>query len=488
LYARQKANPGMLPQSQALEPQPVDKPSGGYETGLRGREAPGVQQGREGRSREAAVTPVRGVQGVQHVMVLDRRGNPLMPCHPARARELLRKGRAVVVRHTPFVIRLKDRVGGEIQPVRLGVDPGSKTTGMAVSRDHIGVRHLLFRLEVGHRSAQIHKKMQERAAYRRRRRGANLRYRAPRFLNRTKPKGWLAPSLRSRVQHVESWARRLRRWCPVVVVDLELVRFDTHLMADPEVSGVGYQQGTLAGYEVREYLLAKFGRQCVYCDITNVPLNIDHVVPRSRGGSNRITNLVLACVPCNQAKGNRSVTEFSPTRAAKIQAKAKAPLRDAAAVNSTRHATLATLRGLGLPVECSTGGRTKFNRHEYTIPKTHALDAACVGQMTGLRDWDAPTLTATATGRGTHQRTRTDKYGFPRLRLPRTKRVHGFATGDLVQADVPRGKYTGRHVGRVAVRTRGSFRVGGCDVNYKHCTVLQRADGYNYTRAILMED
>jgi 5-methylcytosine-specific restriction endonuclease McrA len=482
LHARQKTDPGMLPQFRALEPQSADNPRSGHETGLRGREAPGVHHGREGRSRKAAVTPARGVPaGVQRVFVLDRRGNPLMPCHPARARELLGKGRAVVARYSPFVIRMKDRDGGDIQPVRLGVDPGSKTTGVAISRDDDRARDVMFRLEITHRSASIHKKMQQRAGHRKRRRSANLRHRAPRFSNRAKPKDWLAPSLRSRVQHVESWARRLQRWCPVSVIDLELVRFDTQLMQNPEISGTEYQRGTLAGYEAREYLLAKFGRKCVYCDAENGPLNIDHAVARSRGGSNRIANLVLACIPCNHEKGDRDVREFSPERAAKILARAKTPLRDAAAVNSTRLAVLAALRSLGLPVECSTGGRTKFNRHGHGIPKTHALDAACVGVMTGLTSWDGPVLAVKATGRGSHQRTRADACGFPRLLLPRSKRIHGFATGDLVIADVPAGKHAGHHTGRVAVRSTGSFRVGARDGISRHrCLILQRADGYDH--------
>ena len=191
-----------------------------------------------------------------------------MPCHPARARELLRSGRAVVHRRAPFTIRLKDRDSGTVQPVRLGVDPGSKTTGMALTRQDGGTRAVLALVEVTHRSGEIHKKIQQRAAYRRGRRSRNLRYRQPRFLNRTKPEGWLAPSLRSRVQHVETWARRLQRWCPITAVDLELVRFDTQIMENPEISGTEYQQGTLAGYEARGYLLEKFGHQCVYCDAT----------------------------------------------------------------------------------------------------------------------------------------------------------------------------------------------------------------------------
>jgi 5-methylcytosine-specific restriction endonuclease McrA len=481
LHASQKTHRRVLPQPAALECAPADTP-GQARNGAQTRKQTGVRHGREGRSRKAAVTPARGAKGVQRVFVLDRRGNPLMPCHPARARELLGKGRAAVVRYSPFVIRLKDRAGGQTQPVRLGVDAGSKTTGMALSRDDGGMRHVVFRLQITHRSAEIRKRMLQRAGYRRRRRSANLRYRAPRFSNRGRPEGWLAPSLRSRVQHTQSWAGRIQKWCPVAVADLELARFDTQLMQDPEVSGTGYQQGTLAGYEVREYLLAKFGHKCSYCGAENVPLNIDHIVPRSRGGSDRITNLTLACIPCNQAKGNRDVREFCPGRAEAILAHAKVPLRDAAAMNSTRFAVLAALRSPGLPVECSTGGRTKFNRHAHDIPKEHDLDAACVGVMTGITSWDGPVLVVKATGRGSHQRTRTDAYGFPRLRLSRSRRVHGFGTGDLVAASVPAGKHAGHHVGRVAVRAAGRFRVGTRDpIHYRHCVLLQHADGYEHS-------
>jgi 5-methylcytosine-specific restriction endonuclease McrA len=492
LQAGQKTDSGTLPQSRTLEAPSADNPRGGHETGRRGRKAPGfpqgarAQHGREETSRETGVTPARGVQneaGARRVFVLGRRGNPLMPCHPARARELLAKGRAVVHHRAPFTIRLKDRDGGAVQPVRLGVDPGSTTTGMALTRQDDSGRTVLALLEVTHRSGEIRKKMGQRAAYRRGRRSRNLRYRQPRFSNRARPEGWLAPSLRSRVQHVETWARRLRKWCPVTAVDLELVRFDMQAMQDPEISGAEYQQGTLAGYEVREYLLEKWDRKCAYCDAENVPLNIDHIVPRSRGGSHRVSNLTLACIPCNQAKGSMPVEVFAagPARLAKIIRQAKTPLRDAAAVNSTRFAVLAALRSLGIPVECWSGGRTKWNRHRTSTPKTHALDAACCGELDVLTGAEAGTHAMKATGRGKHQRTTPDAHGFPRLRLPRIKQVHGFQTGDLVKAMVPRGKHAGTHTGRVAVRTRGQFRVGAVDgINRKYCRTIQRSDGYDH--------
>lgn len=469
-----QTNSAMPSQSRTLEVQSADTARGRHETGLDGHKASAVQHGRESRTRVSG--------GVQRVFVLDEQGNPLMPCLPSRAKELLKKGRAVAVHTSPFVIRLNDRIGGDVQPVYLGVDPGSKFTGMAITRDAAGVRHVLFKLEIGHRSSAIRKALQQRASYRRGRRSRNLRYRAPRFSNRTKPKGWLAPSLRSRVQHVESWARRVQRWTPVTTVALEMVSFDTQLTQDAEMSGVGYQYGTLAGYEVREYLLAKFGRQCAYCDARDGPLNVDHVLARIRGGSDRVSNLVLACISCNQAKDSRLLQEFCPARAAEIMARAKAPMRDAAAVNSTRFATHAALLSLGVPVECSTGGRTKWNRHTHGIPKTHALDAACVGVLKAVRNWGGRTLVVQAAGRGSHQRTAPDKFGFPRLIYSRNKRAYGFATGDLVRAIVPIGKSAGIHIGRVSIRARGSFRVGAHgDINHRYCTLLQRQDGYAHS-------
>ena len=115
--------------------------------------------------------------------------------------------------------------------------------------------------------------------------------------------------------------------------------------------------------------------------------------------------------------------------------------------------------GCQLPVELASGGRTKFNRCTLGIPKTHALDAACVGKMQAIQNWQQPTLTIKATGRGSYQRTRLNKFGFPRGYLMRNKRVHGFGTGDMVRADVPTGLKAGTHTGRVAIRASGSFNI-----------------------------
>ncbi|WP_204018024.1 RNA-guided endonuclease IscB [Sphaerimonospora thailandensis] len=426
------------------------------------------------------------------MFVLDSRGQPLDPCHPARARRLLASGRAVVARHTPFVIRLRDRAAADstVTGVEVGVDPGSKRTGIAVFTERDGCRTGMYGIQLDHRGGQIRDKLSARAAYRRRRRSANLRYRAPRFDKRTKPQGWLAPSLRHRVETTMSWVARLSRWAPVRAVHMERVAFDTHAMsAGKPLQGAEYQQGTLHGYEVREYLLAKWNRTCAYCGASGVPLNIDHIHPRSRGGSDRVSNLALSCVPCNQAKNATAVEIFladRPKTLARVLAQAKAPLRDAAAVNATRWALWRALTATGLPVAVGSGGRTKWNRSRTGAPKSHALDALHVGHLEQVTAWPGRVLVATATGRGSYARTRTDRYGFPRLRLPRVKAVRGFQTGDLVRANVPTGKKAGVHTGRVAVRTTGSFNIttrhGTVQgIGHRHVRLLQRADGYGYT-------
>jgi 5-methylcytosine-specific restriction endonuclease McrA len=268
----------------------------------------------------------------------------------------------------------------------------------------------------------------------------------------------------------------------------ELVRFDLQQLENPEIAGVEYQQGTLAGYEVREYLLEKWGRKCCYCDKTDVPLQLEHLAAKARGGSNRVSNLGLACQPCNQAKAAQPLEVFlarDPKRLAAIRAQAKRPLKDAAAVNSTRWALVIALRATGLAVETASGGKTKFNRSRLGVPKSHALDAACVGEVQALSDWSCPTRTLKCSGRGSYQRTRLDAYGFPRGYLLREKSVKGFQTGDHVVATVPAGKKAGIHVGRVAIRRTGSFNIQTATgvvqgVGWRHCRRVQRGDGYGY--------
>lgn len=429
------------------------------------------------------------------VFVLDKHKKPLMPCSNKRARLILAVGRARVHKLHPFTIRLTDRLveNSILQPVTVKIDPGATTTGIALVRvvdtNEDPAHHVLHLSELTHRGKAIKKALQQRAGYRRRRRSKNLRYRPARFDNRSKPKGWLAPSLRHRVETVTSWIARYRRSAPVSAIAMELVRFDMQLMQNPDVEGVGYQNGTLAGTEVREYLLEKWGRKCAYCSVKNAPLNIDHVIPRASGGTDRVSNLTLACIPCNERKGKQSIEQFlarDPKRLALIKAGLKRPLNSAAAVNATRWALWRTLVATGLPVECATGGRTKWNRGRFDVPKTHALDAACVGKIGNVWEWRKETQDIRCTGRGSYQRTNVDASGFPRGKpMPTTKKIHGFKTGDLVTATLSKGVHIGTWIGRVAVRATGSFNIQTKNgtrqgISWRNCQLLQSADGYGY--------
>src|SRR5262245_49237105 len=344
------------------------------------------------------------------VPVLDTTKKPLAPTTPRRARLLFKSGKAAVFRPYPFTIILKREIENPMIPdLKIKIDPGSKTTGVAAVNQQTG--EVVIAAEIEHRGHAIKASLDARRRLRRGRRQRKTRYRKPRFDNRARPEGSLPPSLESRVENVYAWAHRLQRVYPLKGVAFELVKFDMRMMQNPEIEGVEYQQGELRGYELREYVLIKFNHACVYagpaspCDEV---LNVDHLVPRSRGGSNRASNLVCACRKHNEEKGARSLEEYSKLRGvdfSPIKTQAKAPLKDAAAVNATRRALFNRLKALDLPIETGTGGLTKFNRTKRALPKTHWIDAACVGKSTpeNIKIENVRPLQIRATGHGSRQ-------------------------------------------------------------------------------------
>jgi 5-methylcytosine-specific restriction endonuclease McrA len=428
------------------------------------------------------------------VFLVDSKTNVLNPVHPARARLLLTQGKAAVWKRYPFTIILKVEVEEPtLEPLRIKIDPGSRTTGIALVNDATG--EVVFAAELTHRGQAIKKSLDSRRGIRRSRRQRKTRYRKPRFNNRhNKKRGWLPPSLESRIANVETWGKRLMRLSPITAISQELVKFDLQLMENAEISGVEYQQGTLAGFEVREYLLQKWGRVCAYCGVKDTPLQMEHIEPRAKGGSNRVSNLCLACEGCNRAKGTQDIAVFlahKPDVLAKLLAQAKSPLKDATAVNATRWALCHRLEALGLPVECGSGGMTKFNRSTRDLPKTHWLDAANVGKSTpnALLVKGVVPLLITATGHGSRQLCAMNAQGFPRTKPKQAKRVKGFQTGDMVRAVVTSGKKIGTYVGKVAVRATGSFNITTKQgkvqgIGHRFCTALHKSDGYSYAQTL----
>jgi 5-methylcytosine-specific restriction endonuclease McrA len=420
---------------------------------------------------------------MSRIFVLDAQRRPLSPCTPARARMLLKAGKAAILRRCPFVLILKtSRSDAGVEALRVKIDPGATTSGIALLND--GSAEVLWAAEVNHRGQAIREALSRRRAVRRSRRQRTTRYRPKRFANRRRQAFWLAPSLLSRVLNLRTWVSRLRSLCQVGTLSMELTTFDTAALQDPTLAGIQYQQGALAGYEIRAYLLEKWQRRCAYCHQSSTKLQVEHLIPKSRGGSDRLSNLVLACEACNQQKGDRTAKEFGFPH---LMEQAKAPLGGAAVMNATRWSLYRALLQTGLPVEVGTGGRTSYHRARRSLPKAHWIDAALVGASTPerlclrhVRPW-----LIEATGWQSRQMCLMSKHGFPRTRAKQRSLVKGFRTGDLVRAVVKKGAKAGSYQGRVAVRASGSFNltteqgtVQGIHVRW--CRLLQQKDGYRY--------
>jgi len=440
------------------------------------------------------------------VFVLSKNKKPLNPCNNAVARKLLKQGKAVIHKKYPFTIRLKYIINEpKLKEYTLKLDPGAKITGVAIVENKPNHAKVVFLANLEHRQ-NIKSILDDRRAFRRTRRNRKTRYRKPRFSNRTRTEGWLPPSIQSIVGNIESWTKKIKKLCNITAIAVETVRFDTQLMDNPNIEGVEYQQGTLLGYELREYLLYKYGHECQYCkgESEDSVLNMEHMISKANGGSNRVSNLTLSCRTCNEDKGplnlsnwldilkTQSKTKLNKERIKNIEVILKKGLpksfKDAAKVNSSRKATYRVLSNYTSDLEVSSGGRTKFNRTTSNLPKTHYFDALCVGKNTS-DSFTFPkalkVLNIKAIGRGSRSRTNLNKYGFPRSYLPRQKYFFGFQTGDLVKAEIPNGKYQGVYYGSVACRSKGSFDIKTTDgkrisTNYKYFSLIQRLDGYNY--------
>ena len=391
----------------------------------------------------------------------------------------------------PFTILLKDRCSFncEVQGYRIKIDPGSRFTGLVVLNKQGKV---IWAAEIEHRGNRIKKDLLSRKAIRRGRRNRHTRYRKARWANRAnaRQEGRLMPSLLHRVYNVETWTRRLIKLCPITDITIESVKFDTQLMTDPGIQGKEYQQGTLAGYEIKEYLLEKYGRRCVYCGKENIPLETEHLVPISKGGTDKISNLAIACHECNQRKGKEAAEEFiKDDSIAKRHLDGKNIghfivkdfLRSVAAVNSIRYELGNRLKKNNLPIEFGSGALTKYNRTRPGLPKAHWLDAACAGLSTP-ENLDVSAiirpLKIKSAGHGNRQMIPVDKYGFPRPYSPKISTVEGFRTGDYCRI-VKINK-----IKRIVIRSKGQFYTIAGDkkigFNAKNCKIVQRADGYSY--------
>ena len=418
------------------------------------------------------------------VLVIDKRKRPCNTISAAYARILLFNKQAVIHKRYPFTIRLRnDNAVLKDRNYTIKLDPGSKTTGVAITDNQDQVVMLA---EIEHRGHIIKRNLDSRRAIRRSRRQRKTRYREARFQNRTKPEGWLAPSVRSRADNVINFVKKYKRLININKVMIENVSFNVAQMSsDTKLWGNDYQQGPLYDTNLRDFIFSKTKGRCSYCG--EKAEEIDHIIPKSKGGSNSTYNLTPACRSCNEKKSNLSLKEFGKLMNkdySKLEPK-KLP-KNAAIVQSARNYMVKEITKIVPDTTTHEAWITKYNRDQLGLSKQHYYDALSVGEIpTKLNFLTGKILQISAKGRGSRQMCSMDKFGFPRTAAKSSKSVKGFQTGDIVKAVVPTGSKQGEYLGRVAVRSRGYFNIEtksglAKDIGYKFCRLLQRNDGYSY--------
>lgn len=294
------------------------------------------------------------------VYVLNKHGKPLMPCKPRKARILLKEKKAKVVNRTPFTIQLLYGSSGYKQSINLGVDAGSKYIGLSATT----MDKELFKATVELRQ-DISKLLESRRSQRRNRR-SKLWYRKPRFLNRRNRKGKVAPSAQNKIDCHLTIIRKVCSMLPVVNIIVETAEFDPHKLKNPNVSGKEYQDGGQKDfYNVKSAVLNRDNYTCQICGEKDTRLEVHHIQFRSKGGSNRIDNLVTLCRDCHKQIHSgglvfdKKIKSFKP----------------ASHMNIIRSRLVEELRLEFGNVFETFGYLTKYNRERLNISKSHSSDA-----------------------------------------------------------------------------------------------------------------
>ena len=456
------------------------------------------------------------------VPVLDQDGKPVSPTRPSRARRWLESGRAIKVwKHGMFAVQLTDtKAENCVTPeMSININPGDRTTGMAVMLNNPdGTTKVIQAYEIRHRGHKVTKAMLKRASHRNNRRG-RIRRRPARFNNRARKKAWTPPSTRSKLANTITTVRRLIGLFPIREIKLETYKFDPRLMQDPNVFGAGYQISERGHMQVREYVLQRDNRTCQYrkkCRGSRKNLQVDHIVAKSKGGPYRVSNLITACGKCNEAKSNQSLDEFlakNPERLKSIRSQLKKSLASATHMNQLMPLLVKALEAFGLPLLQTDAVTTAYTRNLLGVDKTHANDAACLGEPTQVTNIPERVQTIEAVGHGKRQMLwPPSEFGTPRYdskakakgepkdpndpyrtycRLGRSRqgyttppghrngqrRTHGITPGDIVRYEHPKdgavtgyGTFISRNT-RVRVKGKGGVKT-------ELATLIARGDGY----------
>lgn len=312
-----------------------------------------------------------------YVYVINKHGQPVMPCRPRMARVLLQEGKAAVVKQVPFTIRLLYGSSGYKQPVSLGMDAGSRHIGIAVTTE----KKVLYAEELKPRNDVV-KLLSVRRQNRRTRRSRKTRYRQARFDNRvrSKHKGWLAPSVEVKIQEHISAVMRIQKMLPVSEIHVETAEFDTQRLkameeGRPVPVGTDYQKGEMYNqYNVRQYVLFRDDYRCQCCGKHGVKLHVHHIESRQTGG-NAPNNLITLCEDCHKAL-HAGTIQLPDGRAKRSRSH-----RDAAFMGIMRKAMVSQLRDIvDIPVTETYGYITKYYRELYHVEKSHISDAIIISR------------------------------------------------------------------------------------------------------------
>ena len=321
---------------------------------------------------DAVKTPRKGKKGgFMLAFVLNKHGKPLMPCHPAKARILLKQGKAKVVKRTPFTIQLLYGSSGYKQPVTLGMDSGYSKVGLSA----ISEKRELLSAEVALRT-DIVKLLSERRQYRKFRRYRKTWYRKARFQNRKKPEGWLAPSIQHKLDSHIKLVNFVAKILPVNEVKVEVAAFDIQKIKNPDISGIDYQNGPQKGFNnVREYVLYRDGHTCQHCKgkSKDPVLEVHHIISRQVGG-NRPDNLITLCRTCHQNVSQGKI---------KLKVKPSKEFKAETFITKVRWRLIEELKKLGYKVSHTYGYITKSRRIELNLEKSHINDAFVIAGGNG---------------------------------------------------------------------------------------------------------
>lgn len=398
------------------------------------------------------------------VYILNCHGQPLMPCQPRRARLLLKAGKAKVVRTVPFTLQLLYASSGYVQEVSLGIDAGTKHIGVSATTSHT----VLFEADVLPR-ADIQEVLATRSQFRRARRSRKTRYRQSRVLNRKKAKGWLAPSVKHKVDCHLKTIRMVHRFLPICRTTIEVAQFDLQKIRNPDIEGTQYQEGPQLGFwNTREYVLFRDAHQCQWCKGKSQDsiLNVHHIESRKTGGDSP-ENLLTLCETCH-ALIHRTHQEH------KIHRQSQG-FRDASQMSIIRWRIYEQAKALFANVHLTYGYLTKHTRISHSLEKSHLIDARCIS-MSSLAQSDGSWYLIKWVRQNNRQLHKaTIRKGGKRQRNTAPREVHGFRLFDGV-------RYLGQMCFVFGRRSSGYFDLRTLDgtkvhasASYKQLTLVQKA-------------